>query len=170
VKSIGPCLAISLALLCAACAGEEPSAPGGTQTQAPRNDASPAGAAHGNANAPAGAPEDAAAEAPEGGPTAGIPGGFPKDVPIYPGASVQSGDETFGTLSVALTSRDAAGDVSKFYEQALKKNGWDVLAPTDMGGHTVITATQGKRQSSVTISPDKQTGGTTIRITYIPAP
>jgi hypothetical protein len=163
VRRILSVVALSLAVLGVACGGD---APPSDASRAAHGQAAPGPPSQNTASAPPG--ETAANTAPSGT-TAAVPGDFPKDLPIYPRASVTSANATFGTTAIALSSRDGVDDVSKFYQDAFKKNGWDVLPPSEMGGYTVLTATKEKRQSSITISKDPQGSDTVIRITYIPA-
>ena len=65
-----------------------------------------------------------------------LPAGFPADLPIYPNAAILQSDVLGAFLVVQLLTQDPLQDVVRFYEDALARGRWKLLASEDVPGQT----------------------------------
>lgn len=88
-------------------------------------------------------------------------------LPVYPGATPSGGVSNTGKEEASsfllLSSPDAVNKISEFYQQQLKKDGWEVTATQVMPELMNIAAKKGELEASVMISGE--TKGTTITLT-----
>ncbi|MEK7174494.1 MAG: hypothetical protein AAB759_02445 [Patescibacteria group bacterium] len=95
-----------------------------------------------------------------------LPADFPSDVPLYPGAKVQSSvsaaQEQGGGNYVGLETSDAAASVASWYKAEIVANGWKVTLNMDASGSSLLGGSKDNRELMVTVSEDG--GKTTIGI------
>ena len=82
-----------------------------------------------------------------------LPAEWPKDVPMYPGSTIQVAGTLIGQGNGALfLTSDAEADVMKFYQEALAKEGWKIDTTTDMSTIGILSASKEKRTATIQIS------------------
>lgn len=65
-----------------------------------------------------------------------IPETFPADIPLYPGArlesvqNVKTGTATWASDTIILSSDDGLAEVAKYYQREVPRRGWVVMART----------------------------------------
>ena len=96
-----------------------------------------------------------------------VPSDWPKDIPVYPGATVQysasvnpADGNQGGALMLLSTDTDTA--VSDYYAKELKAQGWTLAATMHAAGTVIMSATKDGRSLSVTVTG--QDGQTSITI------
>jgi hypothetical protein len=111
-------------------------------------------AIHGQANPPDGtaAGQTTPAEAPA--PT--LPADYPKDVPIWPKAKVTSSTAVGKKTAVRFETDASVFEVASFYNAALPRDDWEILATTNSKSGSVIGATKGGRILDVIVAQGKQ--------------
>jgi hypothetical protein len=88
-----------------------------------------------------------------------LPANFPADIPIYPGATVESATPSGEAVNVTLTALDSQERVARYYREELKKNGWRIDDKHTRADR--IDAFKGKRRCTVRLT---ETGATRTRI------
>jgi len=99
--------------------------------------------------------------------TAEIPYNFPSNIPIYPGAQAAQGGgaelEGSPVSGVQLLSNDSPSDIFAFYEDELRRNGWEITDSKNEPMASSITATNGNSKAALFIQTSP-TGGSDIFI------
>ncbi|MBI5394994.1 MAG: hypothetical protein HZA91_06810 [Verrucomicrobia bacterium] len=95
-----------------------------------------------------------------------LPADFPKDVPILKGATVKMAMTHGKQFHVQLQAPGAITDATKFYEEGLKGQGWEIETTMNMGDSTMLSAKKGGRQCAIVAAKD--TGGTIVTLTVTP--
>ena len=91
-----------------------------------------------------------------------LPADFPKDVAIIQGATVKVAMAQGDQLIVHLSVPGAATSAAKFYEEALKAQGWAIETTMNMDGMSMVVAKKDNRQCSVTASAEGE--GTLVQL------
>lgn len=91
-----------------------------------------------------------------------LPDNFPKDVPIYQGATVQMAVTQGNTMVVHLQTTASVADGLKYYQNALKEQGWAIETTMNMGDSSMLSAKKEKRQCAIVIH--KQDKGSLIQV------
>ncbi len=96
-----------------------------------------------------------------------LPSDFPNDIPVYPGAKIglsNSTDNADGkSVYVTLSSTDSFEEVSNYYKEEVKDEGWDITSTTEFLGLS-ISASKGDRTLALYIY-DGEDGMTYFTIT-----
>lgn len=92
-----------------------------------------------------------------------LPDGFPDDVPVYPKARVIGTSTDKHAMVVTLETGDVLSDVSKFYTEKLKANGWEINVTYNTEENTMLSAT--KQRRSCTAVAGKTSTGTAVTLT-----
>lgn len=86
-----------------------------------------------------------------------IPDGFPSDVPIYdPATLVSSSKLSEGQYSVSARTASTVSDVTSFYKNDMKEQGWNSQIESSYGDGTILSFKKGNRTASVTVSVQPQ--------------
>jgi hypothetical protein len=80
-----------------------------------------------------------------------LPGNFPKDIPIFKDALVTVATTMGDMLQVKTTFKGSIEEGMKFYEENLKREGWEVSV-MKMEGMNTVTGKKGQRQCMVMLS------------------
>ncbi|MDY0047477.1 MAG: hypothetical protein RBS10_08710 [Thauera propionica] len=80
-----------------------------------------------------------------------IPAGFPKDVPILDGAKPTAAMTQGAQMMVHLQVPVGLADAAKFYNDALKGQGWDIESTMTMNEMAMLTARKDTRECSVAV-------------------
>ena len=93
-----------------------------------------------------------------------LPADFPKDVPVMKGAVVKAvmGSPAQGNLMVFMASPAPVAEVSAFYEQELKAQGWSTESRTGTSEGGISTHKKAGRDLMLTLAKDAK--GTNIQI------
>ncbi len=95
-----------------------------------------------------------------------LPADFPSDVPLYPGAKVQSSVSSAqaqgGGHYVGLETNDAVASVAGWYKTEIVAKGWKVTLSMDADGSSLLGGSKDDRELMVTVSGEG--GKTTIGI------
>ena len=67
-------------------------------------------------------------------------------MPLYPGATVKASYAAGKVLMVHLQTKDSIADSGKFYQEQLKKNGWEIGTTLNQADTSMVTATKTGRQ------------------------
>ncbi|HTS20381.1 MAG TPA: hypothetical protein VMN79_01110 [Casimicrobiaceae bacterium] len=81
-----------------------------------------------------------------------LPDDFPKDVPILEGATLKLALSQGGRTIVHFDTTASVAEAAKFYEAALKAQGWSVQSSSSGGDMFVVSATKGSTRCGVTVS------------------
>lgn len=91
-----------------------------------------------------------------------LPEDFPSEVPLFPGAQVQSsfksGDGSEGVWTVTFTSTDSVGTVNNFFKTGLTTNGWDTTYSYALDESYGYTAKRQNLSVTVTVSAGDNNG------------
>jgi hypothetical protein len=90
-------------------------------------------------------------------PTASLPG----DIPAYPGAQVRIGSINGSSGVFGLCASDSVDTVDSYYAAHLPPQGWQQVTNNMLQSSRQLTASQGKTNLIVTISPDTALPGKT---------
>jgi hypothetical protein len=91
-----------------------------------------------------------------------LPADFPRDVPVLKGATVKLAMSQGKRSLVHLYTSSTVADAAKYYDDALKREGWKVESSTKASDMVTISATKGSEVFGVTIA--KEGRGTLIRL------
>jgi hypothetical protein len=91
-----------------------------------------------------------------------LPDNFPKDVPIYQGATVQMAAAQGKTSLVHLQTTATVAECLKYYQDALKEQGWTIESTMNMGDSSMLAAKKEKRQCAIVVH--KQDKGSLIQV------
>lgn len=92
-----------------------------------------------------------------GGSGVALPKEFPQDVAIYPKATVfASTKDKKGAMSVILKIAGSAAQVATFYEEQLKKGGWEIENTMNMGDITMLQCAKEGRKLAVSVNKGPQ--------------
>lgn len=85
-----------------------------------------------------------------------LPDDWPKDIPTYPGATIQfSGtanpDNEAPGMATMMTTADSADAVATFYQTAMKNGGWKIESTMKMGEGTILVGSKDTRNLSIAI-------------------
>lgn len=83
-----------------------------------------------------------------------LPAGFPKDMPVIKGGTVRLAMEAGPNFSVHLIAPAPVAEAGKFYEDALKAQGWKIEAVMNLGESMMVAGSKGERKCQVTIAPE----------------
>jgi len=110
------------------------------------------------------APEKAAkaTAAPTGEKSFALPDEFPKDVPILKNATIKVVMSQGNRTTVHLYTTSSVGDAVKFYDDAFRRQGWQIQDETKGNEMSILSARKGTSLCGVTMS--KQGTGTLIRL------
>jgi len=87
-----------------------------------------------------------------------LPDYFPKDVPVYPGATINISSKTREGMMVMLKTNESAEKIKQYYEKANKEQGWEENENTvAMDKIAILGYKKDNRTLTVTISTDKET-------------
>lgn len=82
---------------------------------------------------------------------------FPKDVAIYPKSTVfASTKDKKGAMSVILKIAAPVAQVATFYEEQLKKSGWDIENTVNVGDMTMLQCGKEGRKLVVNVNKDAE--------------
>jgi hypothetical protein len=93
-----------------------------------------------------------------------LPDNFPKDVPIYSGATVKATYTAGEAMVVVLKTGATIADATKFYQDELKSNGWTIQATMNLGEGSMLQATKGERQCTITTGKDEDQTAISISV------
>lgn len=86
-----------------------------------------------------------------------LPEGFPKDVAIYPKATIfVASKDKQGAMTVVLKVADATQQVTTFYKEKLKENGWEIENEMNMGTTMMLQGAKEGRKLVVSINKDSE--------------
>jgi hypothetical protein len=94
-----------------------------------------------------------------------LPEGFPKDVPIYPGAKVQTSMKSKDAMTATLHTPDDAAKVSGYYKEQMKANGWEIETTMDMPQGTMLAGKKGEEGLQVMVMSDNKATTVTLSVT-----
>lgn len=83
-----------------------------------------------------------------------LPSDFPKDVPIVPGATLQANIRTDELYNLSFRTSKSPEELSAYYDERLKANGWKITAVTNMMGFTMIVGEKGDRNCQIHIAKE----------------
>lgn len=87
-----------------------------------------------------------------------LPVDWPKDVPVYPGSTVQMSGAAAQGLGAIFLINEEMSKVVAYYKEQLAASGWKIEIAADLGDGTVIGASKETRQLSMNFSKgEKQT-------------
>jgi hypothetical protein len=87
-----------------------------------------------------------------------LPDDFPKDVPVYPGATINFSSKTREGMLLMLKSTESPEKIKQYYEKETKQQGWEENENTvAMDKITILGFKKGDRTLTVTINTDKET-------------
>lgn len=95
-----------------------------------------------------------------------IPDSFPKDVPLYAGMGINMIME-LGTkeFSVSGTSPDSLGDITSFFKNACKEQGWtEITAMTQGDAMSILSYEKEDRALAIMLSRDAEQTGISITV------
>lgn len=85
-----------------------------------------------------------------------LPSDFPKDVPVYPGATVESSvaanQEQGGGQYVGLQTTDALDAVVAWYKKEVAAQGWKIETDATVQGNLILGASKDTRELSLTVA------------------
>jgi hypothetical protein len=94
--------------------------------------------------------------------SAELPADFPKDVPILKNATIKVVMSQGNRTTVHLYTTSSVGDAVKFYDDAFRRQGWQIQDETKGNEMSILSARKGTSLCGVTMS--KQGTGTLIRL------
>jgi hypothetical protein len=94
--------------------------------------------------------------------SAELPADFPRDVPVLKGATVKLAMSQGKRSLLHLYTSSTVADAAKYYDDALKREGWKIESSTRSSDMATIAATKGSEVFGVTIA--KEGRGTLIRL------
>lgn len=83
-----------------------------------------------------------------------LPPDLPSDVPIVPGAVLQANIRTDELFNLRFKTSKSPSELSAYYNEQLKANGWNISAVTNMQGFTMIIAEKDGRNCQVHIAEE----------------
>jgi hypothetical protein len=93
-----------------------------------------------------------------------VPDGFPRDVPVYPGISLQAASATPDGFLIYGQSGDSAQQVADFYVDRMVADGWTKESEASQENvMRMLTFTKEGRNAAVNVITGD--GGTTVQIT-----
>jgi hypothetical protein len=94
-----------------------------------------------------------------------LPDDFPKDVPIYKGAVVKVAATQGKMIMVQLSVPAPMSSSTKYYQDQLKDQGWEIQSMMNMGEGSMVIAKKGDRQCSAVVSKDGSASSVQISVT-----
>ena len=91
-----------------------------------------------------------------------LPSDFPRDVPVLKGATVRVAMSQGNRMVVHLYTSSPVAEAAKFYNEALKGEGWQIESSTIASDMSTLSARKGKSLCGVTVS--KEGRGTLVRL------
>jgi hypothetical protein len=91
-----------------------------------------------------------------------LPADFPKDVPVIKGATVKVAMSQGNRMVVHLYTSSSVPEAAKFYNEALKGQGWQIESSTIASDMSTLWARKGRSLCGVTVS--KEGRGTLVRL------
>lgn len=91
----------------------------------------------------------------------------PANMPRYPGADLRASQERGGNGIYVYCAPDPVSAITDFYTRQLPDRGWTNVKVTPISNVKQITATQGGKTLTVTISPDAKQAGTTYILAVV---
>jgi hypothetical protein len=98
-----------------------------------------------------------------GGDNVKLPDNFPKDIPIYKGAKIQMSSSQPKASLVHFVVDASVADAAKFYQDELKKQGWEIETSMNMNDTSMLSAKKDKQNCTVVVV--KQDKGAMIQLT-----
>ena len=93
-------------------------------------------------------------------PTANMPSDFPPDVPVYKDASLSEVQDLANSAhNVIFRTADPIPNVYHFYEDQMRKNGWQVTQQVQRSTHAFISFKKGDMIANLTVAEDVQNPG-----------
>jgi hypothetical protein len=167
-------LVAGIALMVAACGGEEPKGPSPEKiAAAQKGGATPSPAAEPPPNADREIRYDGKTETGESfsaqiGGDVELPASFGSDVPGFPGATATSAMETVGGTAIAALDTEAdQDDIVDFYREQLGSKGWEIVDENEIGRGTFLTATKDDRR--LVVNTEGRDKGSRITLSIGPA-
>ena len=96
-----------------------------------------------------------------------LPSDFPSDVPIAPGAVLQANIRTDELYNLRFKTSKSPEELSAYYDEQLKANGWKITAVTTMQDFTMIIGEKEGRNCQIHIA--KEGDETVLMINVIKA-
>jgi len=97
-----------------------------------------------------------------------LPKDFPADIYVIEGQLMSAMKNVMGAgYQVAIKSNANLKDAKELYEKKLKEQGWTIAQSADLGTTSMLLATKGKRQVSVTIGTEEGKEGLVIMLTVM---
>lgn len=91
-----------------------------------------------------------------------LPSDFPRDVPVLKGATVRVAMAQGNRMVVHLYTSSPVAEAAKFYDEALRGQGWQIESSTIASDMSTLSARKGKSLCGVTVS--KEGRGTLVRL------
>ena len=94
-------------------------------------------------------------------PTPGnLPADFPSDVPVYKDASLSDVQSLANDAHNVIFKTDGSiPDVYHFYDNQMRKNGWEVTQQLQRSTHAFLSFKKGNMIANLTVAPDVQNPG-----------
>jgi hypothetical protein len=107
------------------------------------------------------APQPTPAQVAEPKPTpANLPADFPSDVPVYKDAALADVQNLANDAhNVIFRTGDTIPNVYRFYEDQMRKNGWQMTQQVQRSSHAFISFKKGDMIANLTIAEDVQNPG-----------
>jgi hypothetical protein len=81
-----------------------------------------------------------------------LPDEFPKDIPTYPGAKATTATVVVEAVNVSFTTADPVNKIVKFYEDAMKKQGWTRETGFNTGEASLLCFKKDKRNAMIKLN------------------
>jgi len=94
-----------------------------------------------------------------------LPSDFPGDVPVAPGALLEANIRTDEVYSLKFKTSQSPSELSTYYNDQLKANGWNITATTSMMGMTMVIGEKDDRTCQIHIA--EEDGQTMLMINLI---
>lgn len=91
-----------------------------------------------------------------------LPADFPRDVPVIKGATVKVAMSQGNRMVVHLYTSSPVAEAAKFYDEALKGQGWQIESSTIASDMSTLSARKGRSLCGVTVSREGR--GTLVRL------
>jgi len=99
-----------------------------------------------------------------------LPAGFPDDVPVIPGISIHSANETPVGFMVQGTTEHSAEQITDYYAKQLSKLGWEPAEPQPAAGPVSRSGfTKGNRDASIMVM-ESGAAQNTLQLSVITTP
>ena len=100
------------------------------------------------------------------GGNASLPKDFPTDIYVIDGEIISAMKNVMGVgYQVAIKTNTSVKDVKELYEKKMKEAGWTIVSSMDLGTASVVSASKGKRQLTVSAGTEEGKEGTAVVLT-----